>query len=669
MKIKKLIYSLFFIIPCFSLMPFISFAQSPNIIWGKRIGGTHDVFNYSVAVDPAGNVYTTGFFQDTVDFDPGAGIFNLVSVGYQNIFICKLDSSGNFVWAKNIGGTGDAGGYAIAVDASGNVYTTGSFRGTVDFDPGIGIYNLTSGGSSDIFISKLDSSGNFVWAKEMRDSIGGAGYDYGLSIALDPERNVYTTGYFFGTIDFDPDSLTTFNLASAGGSDIFISKLDSSGNFAWAKEMGGVDESQAYSIAVDASENVYTTGWFRGTVDFDPGSGIFNRTSSGGYDIFISKLNSSGNFGWTKTIGGANWDGGQAIAVDGSGNVYTTGIFNGAIDFDPGPGTFNLTSTGIEDIYISKSDSSGNFVWAKRIGGTGNDWSSAIALDASNNVYTTGYFNGVDDFNPDTATFIFTPSGIDIYISKLDSLGNFIWAKSVGGISSNYSESIALDGLGNIYISGFFNGYSTTFGSDSLINPDTTGATRNIFVAKLASCSAYFTIYADTIPHNWFALNHASGVAPLIYTWDWGDGNNSPGATPSHTYNAPSNYNICLTITDATGCASTYCDSSTYLYRSNSSNTIITINVLQQTVTGIIQANINTLSINTLPNPFTNEITMKGTNAKGEVVLYDISGREILRQKTINDETKISTEFISHGFYLLKYIEENKSANFKMTKF
>jgi len=135
--------------------------------WAKSMGGTNLEESVSIAVDDSGNIYTTGYFQGTTDFDPGLGTFNLTSAGVQDIFISKLDASGNFVWAKSIGEISTDIGYSIAIDVSGNVYTAGYFYGTADFDPGAGTFNLTSAGGQDIFISKLDASGNFVWAKSM----------------------------------------------------------------------------------------------------------------------------------------------------------------------------------------------------------------------------------------------------------------------------------------------------------------------------------------------------------------------------------------------------------------------------------------------------------------------------------------------------------------------
>jgi hypothetical protein len=446
-------------------------AQAPNWLWAKGMGGTSDDQGQSIAVDASGNVYTTGYFQGTADFNPGAGVFNLTGGG---MFISKLNSSGIFVWAKAIG---SANGYSIVTDASGNVYTTGSFGGTVDFDPGAGVFNLTSsGGSQDIFISKLDSSGNFVWAK----AIGGTNDDRGCSLTLDSLDNVYTTGYFTGTADFDPDSTVIFNLTGGG---MFISKLNSSGNFVWAKAIGSANGN---SIVIDASGNVYTTGHFVGTVDFDPGAGTYNLTATvgGGLgDIFISKLDNSGNFVWAKGIGGYNDDYGLSIALDASANVYTTGWFSATADFDPGTGIFNLTVVGgSSDIFISKLDSSGNFVWAKQIGGsTYNNGGWSIALDALGNVYTTGHFGGTVDFDPGAGVFNLTVGGV--FISKLDSSGNFVWAKATGATGYDRGQSIALNFSGNVYATGFFTGLTITFNSITLTNSGSSWS--DVFIAKI----------------------------------------------------------------------------------------------------------------------------------------------------------------------------------------
>jgi hypothetical protein len=456
-------------------------AVEPTLVWAKRLGGTdYDNVN-SLEVDSSGNVYTTGIFSGTADFDPGTGVSNLTSAGGDDVFISKLNSDGSFAWAKSWGGTDYDGVSGLKVDSSGNVYTTGTFYGTADFDPGTGVSNLTSAGDSDVFISKLNSDGSLAWAK----SWGGTVYDYANSLEVDSSGNVYSTGTFFGTADFDPGTGVS-NLTSAGGYDVFISKLNSDGSFAWAKSWGGTGSDNVKSLKVDSSGNVYTTGTFQGTVDFDPGTGVSNLTSAGGNDVFISKLNSDGSFAWAKSFGGTVSDSVNILQVDSSGNVYTTGTFSGTADFDPGTGVSNLTSAGGDDVFISKLNSDGSFAWAKSLGGTNFDGVSGLKVDSSGNVYTTGYFSGTADFDPGTGVSNLTSAGsVDVFISKLNSDGSFAWAKSLGGTNYDYVNSLEVDSSGNVYTNGTFSG-TADFDPGTGVSNLTSAGSDDVFVVKLA---------------------------------------------------------------------------------------------------------------------------------------------------------------------------------------
>jgi|TARA_B110000240_G_C13479199_1_gene444548 hypothetical protein len=449
--------------------------------WVKSFGGTNNDIGYSIAADASGNVYTTGFFRGTVDFDPGTETYNLTA-GYEDIFIHKFDANGDFLWAKSFGGGVFSDlGYSIAVDSLGNVYTIGDFTGTIDFDPGAGTNNLTSN-SQDIFIHKMDTNGNFLWAK----SFGGGDNDYGLSISIDRSGNVYTTGYFQGTVDFDPgtgiSSLTAF-----GTRGVFVQKLDNNGSFLWAKSFGGSGYSEGKSITLDISGNIYTTGYFRGTGDFDSGSGVSILTAGNGYnDVFVQKMDANGNFLWAKSFtGSGHQDGGVAIITDASGNVYTTGYFEGTVDFDSGVAISNLTPSGSRDVFVQKMDENGNFIWAKSFGGTDIDGGSSIFIDASGSLYTTGYFRGTVDFDPGTGTNNLTSEGNgDFFIQKMDASGNFLWVKSIGGTNNDGCLSIVVDTSGNLYTTGFFND-TVDFNPDSVTNNLTSEGGLDIFVMKM----------------------------------------------------------------------------------------------------------------------------------------------------------------------------------------
>ena len=301
------------------------------------------------------------------------------------------------MWARGMGGTGDDVANSIAVAADGSVYTTGSFQGTADFDPGAGVSNLTAVGPTDIFVSKLDFAGNYVWAKRM----GGIGWSQGTSIGMGitvaADGSVYTTGSFQGTADFDPNG-GQHTLVCAGGTDVFVSKLDSAGNFVWARGMGGPGADYGADITVAADGSVYTVGSFFGIANFNPGPGVFNLDSAGYHRTFISKLDSAGNFVWARGVGGTGWDQPTSIAMAADGSLLIAGGFYGIADFDPGAATYQLSSLGQKDVFLLNLTASGNFVSAERFGGTGDDCANAIAVTSSGTVYMTGYFQGTANF-------------------------------------------------------------------------------------------------------------------------------------------------------------------------------------------------------------------------------------------------------------------------------
>ncbi len=459
--------------------------RAQNFSWAKSFGGTYYDEGRSVVVDNMGNIFIAGYFEGTVDFNPDSGTFNLKSVGGNDVFVSKFSASGNLIWAKRVGGFGNNHGNGIAIDKENNIYVTGYFNETTDFDPGSGIYNIIppSPMKNNAFVLKLDSDGNFIWAK----NFGGVPN----SIDVDIEGNVYTTGYFNDSFDFDPGP-GTYKLISTGNSDIFIVKLDNMGNFVWANSLKGspkISES-AESISIDKFGNILVTGDFTGTVDFDPSASTHYLTSMGWKDIFVLKLNSSGNLVWVKKMGGKSNDGGFSIAVDKEGNVYTTGIFRDTSDFDPGTGIQNSVASGDFDIFISKLDSNGDFKWARCVGGSQNDRGLSIDVDAGGNAYITGYFYSTADFDPGPRIYNLTSNGYsNIFILKLNSLGNFVSTKNIGGFDIDNGHSIFLDAFENIYITGGF--YQTCyFDQDTLNNYTKSNGDRDVFIAKFNNSSS-----------------------------------------------------------------------------------------------------------------------------------------------------------------------------------
>lgn len=474
MKQKLLLASVFTL-----LISSISLAQSLDLNWASSVGGSGLDLGYCITKDMNKNVYTTGGFENVVDFDPGSGVVNINSIGQADIFIQKLDASGNLLWVHSFGSSAYDNGQHVAVDTLGNVYVTGAFNGTIDFDPGPGVQNLTSNGNMDIFILKLDSLGAFLWAV----SIGGQALDVGVAITVDDYGNSLTTGHFSDTIDFNPGSGVS-NLFGKGFWDIFVLKLDASGNFVWAKSMGGSGYEFGYDITTDNLGNVYLTGNYEGTVDFNPDAGIANFTSEGNEDIFVIKLDASGNYIWTNSNGGTSLDRGNSLLLDSIGNIYIVGSFEDTVDFDPGSGVNEITSNGLYDIFIQKLDNSGNLIWVKSIGGIGYDAGFDIKKDGSGNLYLIGGFSDIVDFDPGIGTNNLVSNGLgDIFILKLDESGDFIEALGFGGASYDYGYSISIDNTNNLVATGY---YSNTVDFDPGTNTSnlTSNGNYDIFVVE-----------------------------------------------------------------------------------------------------------------------------------------------------------------------------------------
>ncbi|MCC6515674.1 MAG: SBBP repeat-containing protein [Chitinophagales bacterium] len=499
-------------------------AQPINFSWAKRIGDIGFDHCNNFCMDASGNILSTGYFEYTVDFDPGGGTANLTASNW-DIFITKMDAAGNLLWAKKMGGPLSDIGRSITTDASENIYITGRFSDTADFDPGPGTFKMHTefANSFEGFIVKLNSSGGFVWAKKFRQSDSGF-YNtiFPYFIKTDKNGNIYSCGYFGETYDFDPGPDSLILSATPNKKyDMYFSKLDSAGNFVWAKRVGGSFYDIPNALTVDDMGNIYATGYFQDIVDFDPGSAVFSMTAPvADGNAFILKLNSAGDFIFAKQLNSTSSSLGSSITTDAKRNIYSIGIFYSNIDMDPGPGTTTFSSVNnTYDMYLSKLDSSGNFVFAKQIlKGNGNSWSSDInsmALDSSGNIYVTGVFNGTADFNPGVDSFKLTAvSNRDIFFSKMDSNGNFILANRIGGTDIEYSTSLIVSPSRDIYISGYFKGttdFNPGSGTNNLVS---SGGSEDIFILKLnQSVStglmkyenlATFTVYPNPSSNRFF---------------------------------------------------------------------------------------------------------------------------------------------------------------------
>jgi hypothetical protein len=676
----------------------ISIAQEVLFNWARNLGNTEYMTPSSIATDNDGNVYTTGIFNGTIDFDPGSSVFNLTApaTGSGDIFIQKLDASGNFVWAKGFGGaTGGGVGRYLVVDQENNIYITGNFLDTVDFDSGPLTSNLVSVGNNDIFIAKYNSLGVLIWAK----SIGGATSDRGVSMIIDKSKNILITGYFSSTADFNPDT-GTYNLTSAGGNDIFVLKLDSLGNYKWAKRVGGTLTDEGASIAVDSLGSAYLTGSFMNTVDFDPGSGTYNLSSANnGYsDIFILKLDSSGSFEWAKSMGASYInDKGISIGIDNVGDVYTSGIFEQTVDFDPGSGVYNITSMGYDNTFILKLNSSGNFIWVKAFSGLSSTAGSAkvtsMKLDAFANIYTVGSLGGPVDFDPSPGVYSLGGNG-NIFVSKLDSSGDFVWAKNYGGVDAEGVYSLSLDAVASVHMVGYFKDTVDFDPGSNVFNLVNTTPYLRFFITKwhqcetttttinLSACNNYTSpsgnyiwsssgVYTDTI------LN--AGGCDSVITFNLTVDTIATGVTQNGimlTANAIGvtyqwiNCNGNIPVNSATNQSFVPTVGGSYAVVVNNGSCGDTSTCF--TISGVGLAEVDFSStIQVFPNPAKNVVTISFTQLQTNtsIKLMDVLGQNITTIEHFSGtQTTLDISNYAAGVYFLEIEEKGNTARIKLVK-
>ncbi len=544
---KRIYFSISFL-----LLAFYSFAQTPQLEWAFAAGGSSGDQAMCITTDNLGNSYTCGWFSGTTDFMPGAGQLNLTATGGRDIFIQKMDPDGDLIWVKQLVGYDDENlAYSIAIDQISNIYITGAFKSIIDFDPGPAIYNLNALNSLGIFLLKLDSDGNFIWAHSFNGTnneygyhisidpfnnivlngiiesntdfdpspanaflnpignydgyiakyssgggflwaklIGGSGLEYCAKTTFDDLGNVYAVGTFESTIDIDPGPGNHF-VTSNGGTDCFILKLDTNGDFIWANTFGA-NSSDISARITSKGNDIYVGGSLNGSQTFTTINGTTALTSNGSSDIMLAKLNTNGEYVWVNSWGGAASEVIYSIHIDEYDKIYLGGMFSDSVDFDPGIGVHNLTAQGLRDGFVTKLDTASNMEWAISYGGNNTTTYRRLTVDNSGGVYSAGYFKGTVDFDPDINTTSYTSNGDhDFYMMKLS---------------------------------------------------------QQEFLATHFSASATNVTLADTIQ-----FTDLSYGSPSSWLWDFGDGFTSTLQHPTHQYQSGGDFTVSLIIYDLAG--------------------------------------------------------------------------------------------------------------------
>jgi hypothetical protein len=329
-------------------------------------------------------------------------------------------------WLDQFGPSSGDNAYSVAVDGAGNCYVTGYTAGTLTGQAHLGGY--------DAFVRKYDKWGNILWTSQFGTSVKDIAHD----IAVDMAGNAYVAGRTNGIFT---------DQTSSGGYDAFVRKYDKWGNVLWTSQFGTNSKDYAYGVAVDIKGNAYATGYTEGS--------FLGYTNSGGMDVFVRKYDKLGDVMWTKQFGTGADDSAGGIAADVLGNVYVAGWTEGTL-----PGQTNL---GERDAYLRKYDSSGGELWTHQFGTSVEDGAGRLAIDMSGNIYVNGNTMGTLEGQVSSGDY-------DAFVKKYDKLGNVLWMCQYGTDEYDYCNDLSVDGLGNVYQSGYtygyFNGFTNSGGRD-----------------------------------------------------------------------------------------------------------------------------------------------------------------------------------------------------------
>ena len=428
-------------------------------LWAFSLGNVKNSTADKMTIDSAGNIYISGTFRDTMDFDPSpTNTYNLVSNGDigtdpgfgGDAYLAKYSSTGAFLWAIHVGSISinDLGG-AVTIDQNGDVLWSGAFTGKSDFDPSADSSFLTAtGGFMNTFLAKYTPNGDFVWAKGFFGNITNT---TGRDITEDKSGNIYFIGHYDGTIDLDP-GVGIANFPSHGCEDFFLVKLTSNGQYLWGFNIGGTGCDFPWNMEMDSSNNIYITGFYSGSVDFNSGTGNNTLTSNSfSQDGFVAKYDQNGNYIFAGSIGGTEGD--YAFGLILTNNGYTiSGSFTGTADFDMGTNSYNLISSGGYDGFVARYDLNGKFENAFKLGGTGNEearelttyydkntYKSSVAYPFNENIYVSGRFSSANvDFDPSPSKLVYsTQGGDDMFIAKYIDLELVNYTKGTVFIDNN----------------------------------------------------------------------------------------------------------------------------------------------------------------------------------------------------------------------------------------
>lgn len=470
----------------------------PVLAYSTYFGGNGGDIGYGIAADSSGNVYVTGITNSS-NFPTSTGTVKTTSGGGGDAFVVKLNPAGTsstgstnpqLVYSTYLGGSGTDSGNAIAIDAGGDAYITGSTTSS-DFSTTSGVFQTANGGGSDAFVAELNSTGSSLVYSSY---LGGSGDDSGMGIALDSSNNAYVTG---STLSPNFPTLNPVQLTNAGASDAFITKVNFGGTaLVYSTYLGGTKADVGESIKVDSSGNAYVAGYTFSS-DF-PLQNPVQGSNAGTVNAFVTEINSGGSaFLFSTYFGGSTDDRALGLALDGSGNVYIAGSSQ-STDFPTTVGVLQATNQGQSDAFVAKLKPSGPSVtYATLLGGAGVDQANGIAVDSSGNAYITGFTNSSNfpTYSPVQAVLGITGGSAcgtsacsDAFVTELNPTATaLVQSTYLGGSNADFGQAIALGTNGNAFVTGSTSSknFPAIDGAYPAYQSSLTGVAGNAFISEI----------------------------------------------------------------------------------------------------------------------------------------------------------------------------------------
>jgi hypothetical protein len=452
-------------------------------VWGTYYGGNLSDVSFGLDTDNSGNIVISGESYSTNSISSG-GFQNTYGGGNGDAFVCKFLPNGNRIWATYFGGNQNDRSYSATIQSTGEIVVSGETGSPNNI--ATGIHQMVLGGLRDVFLLKLAPNGSRIWSTY----VGGDDADYGGDNTLDPNGNIYLSGY---TSSIDSITLAGYQNTNNGGTyDAFLMKFDSNGNQIWGTFFGGSGYEITGGLVIDTTNSIYLSGQTSSNTNIYHNG--HQNSIQGGNDAFLVKFSPNGNRIWSTYYGGSGGENGEAVTVDKMNNVYLTGATtsNNNISFN---GYQNIYNGGLNDAFLVKFDENGNRTWGTYYGGNGDDSGSGLNIDKLGNIYISGSTSSISNISWNGFQNSNNGGAYDLFIIKFDNLCNLIWGTYFGGEGYDTGTNPEIDSLGNnIIVTGYTNssvnisanGFQNSFG----------GGGSDGFLVKLRSKTADVALFA-----------------------------------------------------------------------------------------------------------------------------------------------------------------------------